>query len=152
MRTPLSEITETRSLPTEKFEAMKRGLKSQQSSSTKLKTEQEAATRASFRVAFEIAKLVSLLAKHCGSKTSLKIYPLNCSTKMDMLSDFLWPWMSQRMCRILLRSRIKAMKYMKNFLICIVFMAQLLVQIFLKELKWSLIKRTFDGNLETYYN
>nr|CAI5862066.1 unnamed protein product [Callosobruchus analis]CAI5865707.1 unnamed protein product [Callosobruchus analis] len=45
-----------RSLRTEKFEAMKRGLKSQQSSFTKLKTEQEAATRASFRVAFEIAK------------------------------------------------------------------------------------------------
>ncbi|GFR09672.1 general transcription factor II-I repeat domain-containing protein 2 [Trichonephila clavata] len=35
---------------------MKRGLKSQQSSFTKLKTEQEAATRASFRVALEIAK------------------------------------------------------------------------------------------------
>ncbi|GFQ66067.1 SCAN domain-containing protein 3 [Trichonephila clavata] len=35
---------------------MKRGLKSQQSSFTKLKTEQEAATRASFRVALVIAK------------------------------------------------------------------------------------------------
>ncbi|GFR28120.1 general transcription factor II-I repeat domain-containing protein 2 [Trichonephila clavata] len=35
---------------------MKRGLKAQQSSFTKLKTEQEAATRASFRVALEIAK------------------------------------------------------------------------------------------------
>ncbi|GFR25913.1 general transcription factor II-I repeat domain-containing protein 2 [Trichonephila clavata] len=35
---------------------MKRGLNSQQSSFTKLKTEQEAATRASFRVALEIAK------------------------------------------------------------------------------------------------
>ncbi|GFR16534.1 proteinral transcription factor ii-i repeat domain-containing protein 2a [Trichonephila clavata] len=35
---------------------MKRRLKSQQSSFTKLKTEQEAATRASFRVALEIAK------------------------------------------------------------------------------------------------
>ncbi|GFQ73470.1 general transcription factor II-I repeat domain-containing protein 2 [Trichonephila clavata] len=35
---------------------MKRGLKSQQSSFTKLKTEQETATRASFRVALEIAK------------------------------------------------------------------------------------------------
>ncbi|GFR29977.1 SCAN domain-containing protein 3 [Trichonephila clavata] len=35
---------------------MKRGLKSQQSSFTKLKTEQEAATRASFRVALEIGK------------------------------------------------------------------------------------------------
>ncbi|GFR33622.1 general transcription factor II-I repeat domain-containing protein 2 [Trichonephila clavata] len=35
---------------------MKRGLKSQQSSFTKLKTEQEAATRFSFRVALEIAK------------------------------------------------------------------------------------------------
>ncbi|GFR08065.1 general transcription factor II-I repeat domain-containing protein 2 [Trichonephila clavata] len=35
---------------------MKRGLKSQQTSFTKLKTEQEAATRASFRVALEIAK------------------------------------------------------------------------------------------------
>lgn len=46
----------TGSLRTEKFEAMKRGLKSQQSSFTKLKTEQEAATRASFRVALEIAK------------------------------------------------------------------------------------------------
>ncbi|KFM72946.1 General transcription factor II-I repeat domain-containing protein 2, partial [Stegodyphus mimosarum] len=46
----------TGSLRTEKFEAMKRGLKSKQSSFTKLKTEQEAATRASFRVALEIAK------------------------------------------------------------------------------------------------
>ncbi|XP_056639748.1 general transcription factor II-I repeat domain-containing protein 2-like [Diorhabda sublineata] len=46
----------TGSMRTEKFEAMKRGLKSQQSSFTKLKTEQEAATRASFRVALEIAK------------------------------------------------------------------------------------------------
>ena len=46
----------TGSLRTEKFEAMKHGLKSQQSSFTKLKTEQEAATRASFRVALEIAK------------------------------------------------------------------------------------------------
>lgn len=46
----------TGSLRTEKFEALKRGLKSQQSSFTKLKTEQEAATRASFRVALEIAK------------------------------------------------------------------------------------------------
>ncbi|XP_056636851.1 general transcription factor II-I repeat domain-containing protein 2-like [Diorhabda sublineata] len=44
------------SLRIEKFEAMKRGLKSQQSSFTKLKTEQEAATRASFHVALEIAK------------------------------------------------------------------------------------------------
>ncbi|GFR15937.1 general transcription factor II-I repeat domain-containing protein 2 [Trichonephila clavata] len=35
---------------------MKRGLKSQQSSFTKLKTEQEVPTRASFRVALEIAK------------------------------------------------------------------------------------------------
>ncbi|XP_057662939.1 general transcription factor II-I repeat domain-containing protein 2-like [Diorhabda carinulata] len=35
---------------------MKRGLKSQQSSFTKLKTEQEVATRARFRVALEIAK------------------------------------------------------------------------------------------------
>ncbi|XP_035206375.1 astacin-like metalloprotease toxin 5 [Stegodyphus dumicola] len=35
---------------------MKRGLKSQQSSFTKLKTEQEAATHASFRVALEVAK------------------------------------------------------------------------------------------------
>ncbi|UYV73417.1 EPM2AIP1 [Cordylochernes scorpioides] len=41
---------------TEKFEALKRGLKSQQSLFTKVKTEQEAATRASFRVALEIAK------------------------------------------------------------------------------------------------
>ncbi|UYV75703.1 EPM2AIP1 [Cordylochernes scorpioides] len=40
----------------EKFEALKRGLKSQQSLFTKVKTEQEAATRASFRVALEIAK------------------------------------------------------------------------------------------------
>ncbi|UYV75318.1 EPM2AIP1 [Cordylochernes scorpioides] len=43
---------------TEKFEALKRGLKSQQSLFTKVKTEQEAATRASFRVALEIAKRV----------------------------------------------------------------------------------------------
>ncbi|XP_035221496.1 polyubiquitin-B [Stegodyphus dumicola] len=49
-------VIESRSLRTEKFEATKRGLKSQQSSFTKLKTEQEAATRASFRVALEIAK------------------------------------------------------------------------------------------------
>ncbi|UYV76589.1 EPM2AIP1, partial [Cordylochernes scorpioides] len=41
---------------TEIFEALKRGLKSQQSLFTKVKTEQEAATRASFRVALEIAK------------------------------------------------------------------------------------------------
>ncbi|UYV62467.1 EPM2AIP1 [Cordylochernes scorpioides] len=41
---------------TEKFEALKRGLKSQQSLFTKVKTEQEAATRASFRVALEIPK------------------------------------------------------------------------------------------------
>ncbi|UYV83924.1 EPM2AIP1 [Cordylochernes scorpioides] len=41
---------------TEKFEALKRGLKSQQSLFTKVKTKQEAATRASFRVALEIAK------------------------------------------------------------------------------------------------
>ncbi|UYV67839.1 EPM2AIP1 [Cordylochernes scorpioides] len=41
---------------TEKFEVLKRGLKSQQSLFTKVKTEQEAATRASFRVALEIAK------------------------------------------------------------------------------------------------
>ncbi|UYV81096.1 EPM2AIP1 [Cordylochernes scorpioides] len=41
---------------TEKFEALKRGLKSKQSLFTKVKTEQEAATRASFRVALEIAK------------------------------------------------------------------------------------------------
>ncbi|UYV77791.1 EPM2AIP1 [Cordylochernes scorpioides] len=41
---------------TEKFEALKRGLKSQQSLFTKVKTEQKAATRASFRVALEIAK------------------------------------------------------------------------------------------------
>ncbi|UYV80086.1 EPM2AIP1 [Cordylochernes scorpioides] len=40
---------------TEKFVALKRGLKSQQSLFTKVKTEQEAATRASFRVALEIA-------------------------------------------------------------------------------------------------
>ncbi|UYV75067.1 EPM2AIP1 [Cordylochernes scorpioides] len=40
----------------QKFEALKRGLKSQQSLFTKVKTEQEAATRASFRVALEIAK------------------------------------------------------------------------------------------------
>ncbi|UYV82063.1 EPM2AIP1 [Cordylochernes scorpioides] len=41
---------------TEKIKALKRGLKSQQSLFTKFKTEQEAATRASFRVALEIAK------------------------------------------------------------------------------------------------
>ncbi|UYV60154.1 EPM2AIP1 [Cordylochernes scorpioides] len=41
---------------TEKFEALKCGLKSQQSLFTKVKTEQEAPTRASFRVALEIAK------------------------------------------------------------------------------------------------
>ncbi|GFQ86138.1 general transcription factor II-I repeat domain-containing protein 2 [Trichonephila clavata] len=115
---------------------MKRGLKSQQSSFTKLKTEQEAATRASFRVALEIAKrgkpftngeiikecIIAVAEEMCPEKvhllktvsmsantvarrveTSLKIYPLNCSTKMDMLSGFLWPWMSQRMCQILLR-------------------------------------------------
>nr|CAI5868339.1 unnamed protein product [Callosobruchus analis] len=52
----LNLLKYTGSFRTEKFEAMKRGLKSQQSSFTKLKTEQEAATRASFRVAFEIAK------------------------------------------------------------------------------------------------
>ncbi|UYV72236.1 hypothetical protein LAZ67_9002278 [Cordylochernes scorpioides] len=46
----------TRIVRTEKFEALKRGLKSQQSLFTKVKTEQEAATRASFRVALEIAK------------------------------------------------------------------------------------------------
>lgn len=39
---------------------------------------------------------------------------------MDILNGFLKPWMSQRMCQILLRcwflfvGSIKAMKYMKN--------------------------------------
>ncbi|CAG9784982.1 unnamed protein product [Diatraea saccharalis] len=46
----------TGSLRTEKFEALKRGLKSQQSLFTKANTEQESATRASFRVALEIGK------------------------------------------------------------------------------------------------
>ncbi|UYV69630.1 EPM2AIP1 [Cordylochernes scorpioides] len=49
-------VIESRIVRTEKFEALKRGLKSQQSLFTKVKTEQEAATRASFRVALEIAK------------------------------------------------------------------------------------------------
>ncbi|GFS59140.1 general transcription factor II-I repeat domain-containing protein 2 [Trichonephila inaurata madagascariensis] len=46
----------TGSLRTEQFEALKRGLKSQQSLFTKANTEQESATRASFRVALQIAK------------------------------------------------------------------------------------------------
>ncbi|CAH2094681.1 unnamed protein product [Euphydryas editha] len=43
-------------LRTEKFEALKRGVKSQQSLFTKANTEQEFATRASFRVGLEIEK------------------------------------------------------------------------------------------------
>ena len=46
----------TGSLRKEKFEALKRDLKSQQSFLMKTNTEQEAATRASYRVALEIAK------------------------------------------------------------------------------------------------
>ncbi|UYV78542.1 hypothetical protein LAZ67_16001943 [Cordylochernes scorpioides] len=52
----LKEYNMKRIVRTEKCEALKRGLKSQQSLFTKVKTEQEAATRASFRVALEIAK------------------------------------------------------------------------------------------------
>ncbi|GFY60422.1 general transcription factor II-I repeat domain-containing protein 2 [Trichonephila inaurata madagascariensis] len=49
-----SEYTE--SLRIVKFEALKRGLKSQQHLFTKINTAQEAATRTSFHVALEIAK------------------------------------------------------------------------------------------------
>ncbi|UYV75705.1 EPM2AIP1 [Cordylochernes scorpioides] len=69
----------------EKFEALKRGLKSQQSLFTKVKTEQEAATRASFRVALEIAKrgkpftdgemikecIIAVVEEMCPEKVSL---------------------------------------------------------------------------------
>lgn len=46
----------TRSLRTEKCEALKRGSKSQQSTLTKLNTEQEAITHASVCVTLEITK------------------------------------------------------------------------------------------------
>nr|CAI5838497.1 unnamed protein product [Callosobruchus analis] len=127
-------VIESRSLRTEKFEAVKRGLKSQQTSFTKLKTDQEAAIRASFRVAFEIVKrgkpytdgemikecIIVVAEEMCPEKVNLlktasmsantvarrvenSAENISCSTKMDMLSGFLWPWMSQRMCQILLR-------------------------------------------------
>ncbi|XP_042913870.1 protein FAM200A-like [Parasteatoda tepidariorum] len=115
---------------------MKCGLKSQQSSFTKLKTEQEAATRASFRAALEIVKrgksftdgemikecIIAVAEEMCPEKVNLlKTVSMSANTvarrveniaenissqllavQMDMLSGFLWPWMSQRMCQILL--------------------------------------------------
>nr|CAI5833566.1 unnamed protein product [Callosobruchus analis] len=92
---------------------MKRGLKSQQPSFTKLKTEQEAATRASFRVAFEIAKrgkpfTDGEMIKEC----IIAVVEEMCPEKVNLLKT--------------------AANCLKNFLICIVFMAQLLIQIFLR--------------------
>ncbi|GFY45204.1 proteinral transcription factor ii-i repeat domain-containing protein 2a [Trichonephila inaurata madagascariensis] len=63
---------------TEQFEALKRGLKSQQSLFTKANTEQESATRASFRVALEIAKR----GKPFTDREMIKM--LDCSSRRNM--------------------------------------------------------------------
>ncbi|GFR09923.1 general transcription factor II-I repeat domain-containing protein 2 [Trichonephila clavata] len=161
---------------------MKRRLKSQQSSFTKLKTEQEAATRASFRVALEIAKrgkpftdgemikecIIAVAEEMCPEKVNLlKTVSMSANTVArrveniaENISSQLFDknghveWFSLALdestdvsdtAQVLIYIRGVDKRAMKNFLICIVFTAQLLVEIFLKELKWPLIKRTFDG-------
>ncbi|GFY54036.1 general transcription factor II-I repeat domain-containing protein 2 [Trichonephila inaurata madagascariensis] len=92
----------TGSLRTEQFEALKRGLKSQQSLFTKANTEQESATRASFRVALEIAKrgkpftdremikecLIAVAEEICPEKVNLfKSVSLSANTVARRVQD-----------------------------------------------------------------
>ena len=79
MKRTILKITQN-ILRKEQFEALKRGLKSQQSSFTKLSTEQEAATCASFRVALEIAKRGKLftdeeMIKECVIAVAEEMFP-----------------------------------------------------------------------------
>ncbi|GFY78348.1 general transcription factor II-I repeat domain-containing protein 2 [Trichonephila inaurata madagascariensis] len=92
----------TGSLQMEQFEALKRGLKSQQSLFTKTNTEQESATRASFRVALEIAKrgkpftdgemikecLIAIAKEICPEKVNLfKSVSLSANTVARRVQD-----------------------------------------------------------------
>jgi hypothetical protein len=89
----------TGSLRTEKFEALKRGLQSQQYLFMKVNMEQEAATRASFCVALEIAKpftdgemikecVIAVAEEMCPEKVNLfKTVSLSVNTVAWRLED-----------------------------------------------------------------